>query len=55
MDAEVFSPADHVDPDYGHGLRKAIKNGVEILVYDVFIDLERICLNRAVPIKIQDL
>lgn len=51
MDARVFSPADHVDPDYGNGLRMAIKNGVEILVYDVCIDLERIYLNRAIPIN----
>lgn len=52
MDAETFSPADHIDPDYGRELRKAIKNGVEILVYDVSLDLEGIVLNRAVPYEI---
>ena len=46
MDAETFRPADHIDPDYGRELRKAVKNGVEILVYDVKIDLEGIRLNR---------
>ncbi|MFH1349577.1 MAG: DNA/RNA nuclease SfsA, partial [Pseudomonadota bacterium] len=40
MDAKKFRPADHIDPDYGQELRKAIQNGVEILVYDVTLDLE---------------
>jgi sugar fermentation stimulation protein A len=52
MDARVFSPADHIDPDYGKGLRRAIKNGVEVLIYDVRIDLEGIYLNRPIPINI---
>ncbi len=50
MDAQTFSPADHIDPKYGQGLRTAVKNGVEILVYDVTLDLTRICLNREIPI-----
>jgi len=49
MDAETFSPADHIDPDYGRELRKARDNGVEILVYDVSLDLQGIELNRALP------
>ena len=49
MDARVFKPADHIDPDYGKGLRRAIRNGVEILAYDVSIDLEGIKLNRRIP------
>ncbi len=53
MDARVFSPADHIDPDYGKGLRKAIKNGVEVLIYDVRIDLEGIYLNRPIPLNIE--
>ena len=50
MDARLFAPADHIDPDYGRGLRKAIENGVEILVYDVTIDPTQICLNKEIPI-----
>ena len=34
MDASVFSPADHIDPEYGKGLRRAVRSGVEILAYD---------------------
>ncbi len=49
MDAKRFKPADHIDPDYGKGLRKAAKNGVEIIVYDTKIDLNGIRLNRRIP------
>jgi sugar fermentation stimulation protein A len=49
MDANAFSPADHIDPAYGKELRKAITNGVEILVYDVIIDLNQIVLGKKVP------
>jgi len=52
MDAEVFSPADHIDPAYGRELRKALKNGVEIVAYDVAIDLETIRLNRPLPCRL---
>jgi len=48
MDADAFSPADHIDPAYGQELRKAHRNGVEILVYDVSIDLKHIRLNRKI-------
>lgn len=49
MDASSFRPADDIDPAYGEELRKAHCNGVEILVYDVSIDLTSICLNRKLP------
>lgn len=52
MDADVFQPADHIDPAYGNELRQAVENGVEVLVYDVRIDLERIVLNQKIPHKI---
>ena len=45
MDAEVFSPADHIDPEYGRELRSAQQAGVEIMAYDVLMDLERIVVN----------
>ena len=53
MDATRFEPADHIDPAYGEELRKAVLNGVEVLVYDVEIDLEGIQLNRPVPFQLQ--
>lgn len=52
MDANLFRPADHIDPEYGKELREAIKNGVDILVYDVSINLEGIRINRKLPHKL---
>ena len=46
MDANCFRPADQIDPTYGQGLRSAVKDGVEILAYDVALNLKRIALNR---------
>ena len=52
MDAAVFKPADHIDPEYGKGLRRAVKRGLEILAYDVTIDLKGIKLNRKIPYEL---
>jgi len=49
MDARIFEPADQIDSRYGKGLRRAVKRGVEILVYDVCIDLSGIQLNHKLP------
>ncbi|MBW2116375.1 MAG: DNA/RNA nuclease SfsA [Deltaproteobacteria bacterium] len=53
MDAKLFRPADHIDPAYGKELRKAFKNGVEIMVYDVMLDSKGIRLNNAMPFELQ--
>jgi sugar fermentation stimulation protein A len=52
MDAGVFRPADQIDPEYGRGLRRAVRSGVEMLAYDVFIDLKGIRLNRRIPCEL---
>lgn len=52
MDAEAFRPADHIDPEYGKALRRAFKKGLEILAYDVRIDLAGIRLNRPLPVHL---
>jgi sugar fermentation stimulation protein A len=52
MDADIFRPADHIDPEYGKGLRRAVNAGLEILVYDVAIDLNGIRLNRKIPYEL---
>jgi sugar fermentation stimulation protein A len=49
MDAREFRPASHIDPVYGLELKKARDSGVEILVYDVNIDLKGISINRRLP------
>ncbi|MGD2272100.1 MAG: DNA/RNA nuclease SfsA [Desulfobacterales bacterium] len=52
MDAREFSPADHIDPQYGKALRKAVQKGVEVLAYDVDIDLKRIKLRNNIPCRL---
>jgi sugar fermentation stimulation protein A len=52
MDADGFEPAHHIDPAYGRELKRAVNNGVEILVYDVLIDLVGISLNRPMPYEL---
>lgn len=52
MDAKIFKPADHIDSEYGQGLRRAVKMGLEVLVYDVAIDLNGIKLNRKIPCEL---
>jgi sugar fermentation stimulation protein A len=52
MDANIFKPADHIDPAYGKELRIAHKNGVEIVVYDVSIDLKKISLRNPIPYEL---
>jgi sugar fermentation stimulation protein A len=52
MDAKRFAPADGIDPAYGAELRKAAARGVEVLAYDVRLDLDRIQVRRAVPCRL---
>lgn len=52
MDAKRFRPADHIDPAYGKELRRAVRNGVEVLVYDVFLNLEGISINGRLPVEL---
>jgi sugar fermentation stimulation protein A len=49
MDANLFRPADAIDPTYGAALRDAVRTGVEIMVYDVLIDTAKIELRRRIP------
>ena len=50
MDAGVFKPADDIDPAYGETLRRVVQEGVEILAYDVKIDLKRIRIRKQLPV-----
>jgi sugar fermentation stimulation protein A len=54
MDSKQFRPADHIDPAYCDELKRAKKNGVEILAYDVRIDLKAIVLNKKLPLVLGD-
>jgi sugar fermentation stimulation protein A len=52
MDAREFRPESHIDPAYGLELKKAKDIGVEILVYDVKIDLNGISINKKLPFRL---
>jgi sugar fermentation stimulation protein A len=51
-DARMFRPADHIDPAYGRKLRRAIRQGVEVIVYDVDIDHKHIDLRNPLPCEV---
>ena len=52
MDAQVFRPADNIDPAYGRRLRQAVEKGIEVLAYDVRIDLQGIELNKKITCEL---
>ena len=52
MDARIFKPADHIDPEYAKILRRVSGNGVDILAYDVDVGLDGIRLRRPVPCEL---
>ena len=52
MDAKIFRPAAHIDPAYAIELKKANLCGLEILVYDVYIDLTQIRINQKIPYEL---
>jgi len=48
-DAFAFSPADHIDPDYGQALRQAAAAGVRIMAYGCAVSPTGIEVVRALP------
>jgi len=50
MDAEIFRPADDIDPDYALQLRLAAEAGVKLIAFDVHIDLKGIRLRNRLPV-----
>jgi len=50
MDAKTFTTADPIDPAYGKEFRKAKNSGVEVIVYDVVIDLDKIILGKKISL-----
>jgi sugar fermentation stimulation protein A len=49
-DADVFAPADAIDPEYGRLLRRAIAAGVEVIAIAARIRGDAIALVRRLPI-----
>ena len=51
-DADCFSPADHIDPEWGRRLRSAMAKGVEVWAYQADLTLAGISLGCRLPLKI---
>ena len=49
-DAERFSPADHIDPEWGQKLRAALDQGVEIWIYRAELTLKAVTLGPKLPL-----
>jgi sugar fermentation stimulation protein A len=51
-DADVFSPADAIDPAYGRLLRRAVMRGVEVIAIAARVRNDRISLVSRLPIEL---
>lgn len=49
-EAEAFAPADHIDPEYGRLLRKAVGCGVKVMVYKTLVNLQVTCLEKSLKL-----
>jgi len=53
MDARGFKPADMIDKIYAQKLKKAVKNGVEIITRDTRINTQVIKVRNALPVYLE--
>lgn len=51
-DVNEFRPADHIDPEYGHFLRRSVAKGVQPLAYLACVTSKSIHLTKSVPVVI---
>jgi sugar fermentation stimulation protein A len=51
-DADRFSPADHIDPEWGRRLRLAMAAGVEVWTYRADLTLTEITLGPSLPVLV---
>jgi sugar fermentation stimulation protein A len=51
-DAERFSPADHIDPEWGRRLRLALEQGVEAWIYRAELTLRTVALGPRLPLAL---
>ena len=49
-EAEAFSPADEIDPEYGRILREAVARGVEAMAYRAEVTPEENRVGRKIPV-----
>ena len=51
-DADIFAPADAIDPAYGSALRQAYKNGLEIYALGARVTPEGVTFNRHLSVQL---
>ncbi len=51
MDALSFQPAGMIDPVYAEKLKKAVLNGVEIIIRDTIVDTKVIRIGKSIPVN----
>jgi len=51
-DAERFSPADHIDPEWGRRLRAALDQGMEIWIYRAELTLQTVALGQRLSLAL---
>ncbi|MCG0276230.1 MAG: DNA/RNA nuclease SfsA [Thermosediminibacteraceae bacterium] len=51
-DADMFSPNDSMDRNFGEALRIAVKAGVEVFAYNCLVSRDEILLFKPLPVKI---
>jgi len=49
-ETDTFAPADHIDPEYGRLLRKAVDKGVEVMAYRTVVDPHLTCLGKTLKL-----
>ena len=52
-DANLFAPADRIDPAYGEGLRDAASRGVELIAWSCDVTPESIAVVGPVPVSLE--
>lgn len=51
-EAESFMPADHIDPEYGQLLRKAVESGVEAMAYRTVVSAKESRVGKQISIRL---
>ncbi len=52
VDAQVFAPADDIDPEWGAALRRVLKSGVEALAYTTLVEPRRFEIAERLPLRL---
>jgi sugar fermentation stimulation protein A len=51
-DGRRLSPADHIDPNYGQALRRAVSEGVEVYAYRAKVAESGIAISGPIPVEL---